>query len=158
MTDFLKEYPRIAHVILGRKHWYCPKTGSFMKDLKVLLKMDGYSADYLDDTDVFNIIVNFYEEYVIWAIQNGRLRHSHPISELFRPYNWNAFKMSDQENTLRNILSFFLMLDKDDILLPTPHYDKHTPKPSFYKPGMTYAYMNKYAKEVFEGNRKEQAK
>lgn len=157
MTDFLKEYPRISNVILGRKHWYCPKTGSFMGDLKVLLKMDGYSTEYMDEDDVFNIIVQFYEEYVIWAIKNDKHLPNHPITDIFRPYNWNAYKMSDKENTIRNILATFLMLGRDDILLPVPHYDKNTPKPSFYKPGMTYKYMNKYAQEIF-GERKEQAK
>lgn len=157
MTDFLKEYPRISNVILGRKHWYCPKTGSFMGDLKVLLKMDGYSTEYMDEDDVFNIIVQFYEEYVIWAIKNDKHLPNHPITDIFKPYNWSAHKMSDKENTIRNILAAFLMLGRDDILLPVPHYDKNTPKPSFYKPGMTYKYMNKYAQEIF-GERKEQAK
>lgn len=156
MTDFLKQFPRLSHVILGRKHWYCPNTGSFMGDLKVLLKMDGYSTEYMDEDDVFNIIVQFYEEYVIWAIKNNKLRNSHPISELFKPYNWNSFKMSDKENAIQNMLALFLTLDNTEILLPCPHYDKHTPKPSFYRPGMTYKYMNEYAKEIF-GERKEQA-
>lgn len=155
MTDFSKQFPRLSHVILGRKHWYCPKTGSFMEDLKVLLKMDGYSTEYMDEDDIFNIIVNFYEEYVIWAIKNDKLRSSHPISELFKPYNWNSFKMSDKENTIQNMLALFLTLDNTEILLPVPRYNKHTPKPSFYKPGMTYKYMNKYAQEIF-GERKEQ--
>lgn len=157
MTDFLKEYPRLSNVILGRKHWYCPKTGSFMGDLKVLLKMDGYSTEYMDDDDVFNIIVQFYEEYTIWAIKNNKLHNNHPISVLFSPYNWNAYKMSDKENAIQHMLASFLLLGKDEIKLPTPHYDKHTPKPSFYKPGMTYKYMNNYAWEIFH-DKKEQAK
>ena len=54
MKDFSKETIRIAHVILWRKGWYLHSGQTWeyettMKDIREMLKYDGYEPQFLND-------------------------------------------------------------------------------------------------------------
>lgn len=154
VKDYSKVYPKISNVLLYKKGWYNPNTGSLLGDLRVMLSMDGYSSNekFITDQDIYNIIFRFYEEYMIFAIKND-IEFCNPLYGIVTGTYHNCY--SDKpfvENMIREILAKLSWLPISQLKLPCPHYDKYTPKPNFWKPGMTYAYMNKYAQNIWNKN------
>ena len=75
MKDFSKEIIRIGHVILWRKGWYLHSGQTWeyettMKDIREMLKYDGYEPQFLNDKEIIDIIFRAYDEYFKYAFLN----------------------------------------------------------------------------------------
>ena len=161
MTDFSKEPIRIGHVILWRKGWYQHTSNNWefeptMKDIREMLKYDGYEPQFLSDKEVMHIIFRTYDEYFKWAYLHDVPGFYDPLMSVITGtyhncYNENPFAF----NIMLEILAKFAWTENKYLKLPIPHYDKNTYKIGCYKPGMTYTWMNKHAKEIFEKNGKD---
>ena len=154
MIDYSKEIINIANVILYRKGWYL-HTGtdkkSVMKDLKEMLGYDGYPKSHLDENDIYRIIFTAYDNFCKYAWVYKVPGFEYPLSSITTGTYHNIGKENDFKfNLLLEILAKFAFIESKYLKLPAPKYGKHRYKIGHYKPGMTYAYMNKYAKEIFE--------
>ena len=156
MKDFSKEPIRIAHVILWRKGWYLHSGQTWeyettMKDIREMLKYDGYEPQFLNDKEIIDIIFRAYDEYFKYAFLNDVPGWYDPLMGVIRGTYHNVYRDNCTDfNIMLEILAKFAWTESKYLKLPTPHYDKNTYKIGCWKPGMTYAWMNKHAKECFE--------
>lgn len=156
MKDFSKEPIRIGHVILWRKGWYEWKCKDFhnekevLKDIREMLKYDGYQTEFMSDDEIYQIIFRVYDEYFIWAFQNEVPGFYEAVSSIVTGTYHNIYKTNNfRFNMLLEILAKFAWVDPKYLKLPCPYYDKKHYKIGTYKNGMTYKYMNKVAKQQF---------
>ena len=156
MKDFSKETIRIGHVILWRKGWYQHTANDWnyeatMKDIREMLKYDGYEPQFLSDKEVMDIIFRAYDEYFKWAYLHDVPGWYDPLTGVITGTYHNCYSSNPfMFNVILEILAKFAWTDSQYLKLPIPVYNKNTYKIGCYKPGMTYTYMNKHAKEVFE--------
>lgn len=157
MKDFSKEPIRIGHVILWRKGWYKHTANDWeyeatMKDIREMLKYDGYEPQFLSDKDVMHIIFIAYDEYFKWAYKNDVPGFYDPLMGVITGTYHNCY--SDKNpfmfNVMLEVLAKFAWTETRYLKLPTPTYNKNTYKIGFWKPGMTYKWMNEYVKKQFE--------
>lgn len=159
MKDFSKEPIRIAHVILWRKGWYQHTSNNWdyestMLDIREMLKYDGYEPQFMSDKDVMEIIFRAYDEYFKWAYINDVPGFYDPLMGVITGTYHNCYRENSVGfNIMLEILAKFAWTETKYLKLPTPHYDKNTYKIGCYKPGMTYTWMNKHTKEIFENGK-----
>lgn len=125
----------LTHLVLYSKGWYKKynvksKRKTIWDDLKIIMALDGYSGEYMNQTDIFNVILN--------NISNSCLVNHRPftIPELIhniQPDNsWKygyrvQFQSSEynyQESVIRYIISELTFIENKDWNVALPNYSK----------------------------------
>jgi len=154
--DYSKEYFPLSNLILWRKGWYQWSAGNWsdikpvMKDIREMLRYDGYPVKFISDDDIFNLIIRKYDEYFLWAYSNNVPGFYNPVLSIVTGTYHNIYPdLPFKYRMVLEILAKLAWTETKYLKLKCPHYDKHTYKIGCYKSGMTYAWMNKHAQKTF---------
>ena len=138
---------RLNNFILWCKGWYIPVNPelSLFSQAMLALKLDDYCF-VKNKSDVLNIVFNMFDEINSMRIKSGKNKFKFHVFY----HQYNIYKMFDADNEEALLLAlkyFILDLDKDDVKLKLPVYNKHLYKMGFKSPfhklGTTYKQLNK---------------
>lgn len=168
MKNYSIETFPLNHFVLWCKGWYRPT--DLLEPTEVTLSkvmaLDGYS--YAKTMrEILCVVLTEFESYNDWLKANGKhyLTLSGFCNDIFglrRKMELSGKEYTIEKLMLYSISVFFMERGKDDIVLKAPVYSRKLFKKGLafnqtfrrnYN-GMTYAEQNRYAKSVFEEQRK----
>lgn len=160
--DYRKEKFPVNHFVLWCKGWYTSVNHKedlnedLENTLKSVLALDDYSTYYMNMKDFAVILLNRFEEYNLWCLQNKL--HYISMSNFFSTVKrYKDYGYNDDSSVIMTIRSYFQSLSSDVCRLEKPVFSKNLRRKyglvkgslfSGQKKGQTYAEMNRCTNDL----------